>query len=65
LAEKSTGQLLANNLKLIPENLVMGGSGEGGGMMNGFFGISLLEKMTGRSFEPKTDKKIKPYNPIL
>ena len=45
-------KIAASNLKLIPENLVMGGGGDGG-MMNGFFGISLLEKMTGRTFSAK------------
>ncbi len=57
-------KIAASNLKLIPENLVMGGGGEGGGMMNGFFGISLLEKMTGRSFGAKSDKQMKLENPI-
>ena len=44
-------KIASNNLKLIPENLVIGGgTGEGGGMVNGLFGIALLEKLTGRSF---------------
>ena len=44
-------KIASNNLKLIPENLVIGGGGgEGGGMVNGLFGIALLEKLTGRSF---------------
>jgi len=44
-------KIASSSLKLIPENLVMGGSGgEGGGMVNGLFGIALLEKLTGRSF---------------
>ncbi|MEY5025592.1 MAG: hypothetical protein RLZZ244_1120, partial [Verrucomicrobiota bacterium] len=44
-------KIAASNLKLIPENLVLGGGGaDGGNLMNGFFGISLLEKMSGRSF---------------
>jgi regulator of protease activity HflC (stomatin/prohibitin superfamily) len=44
-------KISSSNLKLIPENLVMGGGGgEGNGMVNGLFGIALLEKLTGRSF---------------
>jgi uncharacterized membrane protein YqiK len=44
-------KVAASNLKLIPENLVMGGGGgEGNGMVNGLFGIALLEKLTGRRF---------------
>jgi len=49
------GKIAESNLKLIPENLVIGGgASDGNGFMNGFFGISLLEKMTGRSFVVKT-----------
>lgn len=45
-------RIASANLKFIPENLVIGGgtgSGEGG-LMNGLFGIALLEKLSGRSF---------------
>jgi hypothetical protein len=42
-------KIASSNLKIIPENLVIGG-GSDANMMNGFFGISLLEKMTGKSF---------------
>jgi uncharacterized membrane protein YqiK len=47
-----TEKIAASNLKLIPENLVIGGAGsnDGSGLMNGFFGISLLEKLSGRKF---------------
>ena len=48
-------KIASSNLKFIPDNLVLGGGGgEGGpnGMMNGLFGIALLEKLTGRSFAP-------------
>ncbi|MDX2110105.1 MAG: SPFH domain-containing protein [Verrucomicrobiota bacterium] len=51
-------KIAASNLKLIPENLVIGGgggSGDNGGLMNGFFGISLLEKLTGRGFTVRSD----------
>jgi len=44
-------KISASDLKLIPDNLVIGGGGgEGGGMVNGLFGIALLEKLTGKSF---------------
>jgi uncharacterized membrane protein YqiK len=44
-------KIAASNLKFIPDNLVVGG-GEGGGnaLVNGLFGIALLEKLSGRSF---------------
>ena len=54
-------KIAASNLKLIPENLVIGGggggTGDGAGLMNGFFGISLLEKLTGRSFAAHSEEK--------
>jgi len=45
-------RIAASNLKFIPENLVIGGGagGEGNGLMNGLFGIALLEKLSGRAF---------------
>ena len=43
-------KIASNHLKLIPENLVVGGGSEKGGLMDGFFGVALLEKLTGRSF---------------
>jgi uncharacterized membrane protein YqiK len=44
-------KIAGSNLKLIPDSLVIGGgSGETGGLMGGFFGISLLEKLTGKKF---------------
>ena len=54
-------KIATGTLKLIPENLVIGGGGGAGGggadMMNGFFGISLIEKLTGRSFAVKETEK--------
>lgn len=53
-------KIATGSLKLIPENLVIGGGGPGGdsgGLINGFFGISLIEKLTGRSFTVRTDEK--------
>ena len=53
-------KISASNLKIIPENLVIGG-GSDANMMNGFFGISLLEKMTGKSFgSPAVDSRPSP-----
>ena len=47
-------KIAASTLKLIPENLVIGGgSGEKGGLVESFFGISLLEKLTGKKFSVK------------
>lgn len=37
-------KIAASNMKLIPENLVIGAGGnDGNSFVNGFFGISLLE----------------------
>lgn len=45
-------KIAAANLKFIPDNLVVGGGGGEGGnsLVNGLFGIALLEKLSGRSF---------------
>jgi len=46
-------KIAGSDLKLIPDNLILGGggSGEGGNtLVNGLFGIALLEKLTGRRF---------------
>lgn len=43
-------KIASSDLKFIPDNLVIGGGGEGNGMVNGLFGIALLEKLTGRAF---------------
>jgi hypothetical protein len=44
-------KIAGSQIKFIPDNLVIGGGGtQGGGLMEGFFGIGLLEKLTGRSF---------------
>jgi hypothetical protein len=46
-------KIAASNLKFIPDNLVLGGGGgEGNNLVNGLFGIALLEKLSGRSFTP-------------
>ncbi len=55
-------KIASNNLKFIPDNLVIGGGGgQEGNLMNGLFGIALLEKLTGRSFAatPAGDAAIK------
>ncbi|MCL5012251.1 MAG: SPFH domain-containing protein [Patescibacteria group bacterium] len=44
-------KIAASNLKLIPENLVIGGgSGGSGSYAESFFGIALLEHLTGKKF---------------
>ncbi len=46
-------KIAGSDLKLIPDNLILGGGGsgsDGAGLMNGLFGIALLEKLTGRTF---------------
>lgn len=44
-------KIAASDLKLIPDNLILGGGGsDGNAMVNGLFGIALLEKLSGRSF---------------
>ena len=43
-------KIASSDLKLIPDNLVIGGGGDGNSMVNGLFGIALLEKLTGRAF---------------
>ncbi len=61
-------KIATGTLKLIPENLVIGGGGGAGGggadMMNGFFGISLIEKLTGRSFAVKETEKAVELPPV-
>jgi membrane protein involved in colicin uptake len=49
---KVVEKITTGNIKLIPDNLVIGGgSGNNeGGIMNALFGISLLEKLSGKSF---------------
>lgn len=44
-------KIASSDLKFIPDNLVIGGgSGDGNAMVNGLFGIALLEKLSGKSF---------------
>jgi hypothetical protein len=52
-------KIAANDLKFIPDNLVIGGGGgqEGNTLVNGLFGIALLEKLSGRSFEAQEPGK--------
>ena len=58
-------KIASGTLKLIPDNLVIGGGGGGaGGLMNGFFGISLIEKLTGRSFTVKDSEKPAELPPV-
>ena len=62
-------KIASDTLKLIPDNQVIGGGGGGAGgdageLMNGFFGISLIEKLTGRSFTVKDAEKPAELAPV-
>jgi len=54
-------KIAASDLKLIPDNLILGGGGnDGNAMVNGLFGIALLEKLSGRSFVAKDGTEATP-----
>lgn len=46
------------NLKIIPENILIGGGSEGG-LINQFLGIEMIEKLTGKPFNKKEENKFK------
>lgn len=50
-------QIAQHGIKLIPENIIVGG-GEGGNLVENFLGISMIEKLTGRHFNIKADEAI-------
>ncbi len=55
-------QIARENVKLIPENIIVGGGEGGGGLIENFLGISMIEKLTGKKFaetsvEEKTEEK--------
>ena len=59
-------KIASSHLKFIPDNLVIGGGGgaDGGNpLVNGLFGIALLEKLSGRSFVPLAEGGGKPEQP--
>lgn len=39
-----------NGLKIIPENILIGGGSDGASMINQFLGIEMIEKLTGKPF---------------
>jgi len=48
---KMIESIVSGNLKLIPDNIIVGGSGEGGGsLIENFLGISMIEKLTNKPF---------------
>lgn len=47
---KMIEEIAKSNLKLIPENIIIGGGESGAGMAENFFAISMLEKLTGKPF---------------
>ncbi|MEI7557456.1 MAG: SPFH domain-containing protein [bacterium] len=57
--------IVKGNLKLIPDNIIVGGGEGGSSTIENFLGISMIEKLTGRPFnlkkaleaETETDKK--------
>lgn len=58
-------QIALHGVKLIPENIIVGGGEGSGGLMENFLALSMMEKLTGRSFktvsvtEEKTEEKKK------
>lgn len=55
-------EITTNKLKVIPDNLVIGGgSGDGSSSyLEGFFGVSLLERLTGKSFTTNPVEEVTP-----
>ena len=43
-----------NGLKIIPENILIGGGSDGASMINQFLGIEMIEKLTGKPFNAAT-----------
>lgn len=39
-----------NGLKIIPDNIIIGGGSDGGSLINDFLGISMMEKLSGKPF---------------
>lgn len=55
---KMIESIVEGNIKLIPDNIIMGGgSGDGGSMIENFLGISMIEKLTGKDFNKKASLK--------
>ena len=50
-----------NGLKIIPENILIGGGSNGADMINQFLGIEMIEKLTGKPFNVIAPEK--PENP--
>lgn len=50
-------EIAASNLKFIPDNLVIGGGGQGGDYANSLFGVALMEKLSGRKFSSEAEIK--------
>lgn len=49
-------QIAQKGVKLIPENIIVGGEG-GGGLIENFLGLSMIEKLTGRKFTETANSK--------
>jgi len=51
---KMIESIVDGNIKLIPDNIIMGGgNGDSGSMIENFLGISMIEKLTGKDFNKK------------
>jgi regulator of protease activity HflC (stomatin/prohibitin superfamily) len=53
---KMIESIVEGNLKLIPDNIIVGGEG-GGSTVEQFLGISMLEKLTGKAFNNVVETK--------
>ena len=58
--EQMIESIVSGNIKLIPENIIIGGE-NGGSTVENFLGISMIEKLTGKEFnsKPTEDPKLK------
>ena len=58
-----------NGLKIIPENILIGGGADGGSIINQFLGIEMIEKLTGKPFNreniggPNKPEEKEPHTP--
>ncbi len=51
---KMIESIVAGKVKLVPDNIIVGGGEHGGNMIENFMGISMLEKVTGKKFNEIT-----------
>ncbi len=58
---KVVEQIAKEKIKLIPENIIVGGGESGGGLVENFLGISMIEKLTGEKPPLATCYREKDY----